>query len=58
MSRYKKADENKAAPTTISLNLKYIGMLKELEFKLQRNRSQVIQYLIEEEYKKQVQLSL
>lgn len=54
MSRYKKTDENKAAPTTISLNLKYVGMLKELEFKLQKNRSQVIQYLIEEEYKKQV----
>lgn len=56
MSRFKKADENKAAPTTISLNLKYVGMLKELAFKLQKNKSQVVQYLIEEEYRKQAQL--
>ena len=56
MTRWKKEEETKAKSSTISLNLKHNDMLRELEFKLQRNRSQVIQYLIEEAYKKEMQL--
>jgi len=53
MTQWKCSNITKAKSVPISLNLKHLNMLRELEFKLKKNRSKVIQFLIEKAYEEE-----
>ena len=54
MGKLKLADDKKSRPLPISLKPKHIQMLAELEKYMRKNRSRIIQILVEREYEQKI----
>ena len=54
MSKFKVSEERKTKPVPISLRPKHVAMLDDLEKQLRKNRSALIQDLIEAAYEKHI----